>query len=257
MLPSHPPGRRLRASLDVAPKGRQTRGTSVDRTILVGDIHGCREEFERLLNECGFCDGEPLVLVGDLVAKGPDSAGVVELARRSGARAVLGNHDARVLRLRDVREGKLPPEARPTKPEHQRVLESLTPEDFAYLDGLPHLLRLGPEEPGKADTIVVHAGVVPGIPLESQDPDQLMNLRSIQDDGTPTKKLKGRPWAQVWQGPELIVFGHDALRGLQLQRFATGLDTGCVYGKSLTALILPERRLVSVPAKHEYLRIQG
>lgn len=228
----------------------------MQRTILVGDVHGCREELERLLDECGFQPGDPLVLVGDLVAKGPDSAGVVELARRLGARAVLGNHDARVLRLRDVRDGLAAPDSRPAKPEHVQVLETLTREDFAYLDSLPLMLRLGPEAPGGADTIVVHAGVVPWLPLHAQDPDHLMNLRSIQNDGTPTKKVKGRPWAELWQGPEQIVFGHDALRGLQLQRYATGLDTACVYGGRLTALILPERRLVSVGASRTHRPIQ-
>jgi len=104
---------------------------------------------------------------------------------------------------------------------------------------------------------VVHGGLVPGVPLDRQDPDLMMNLRSIEEDGTPTKKLKGRPWAALWSGPERIVFGHDAIRSLQEHRFATGLDTGCVYGRKLTALILPERRLVSVDARREYVSIQG
>ena len=63
------------------------------RTLIVGDIHGCREELEDLLEESGWEDGDQLVSVGDLVAKGPDSRGVLRLFRELDGLAVRGNHD--------------------------------------------------------------------------------------------------------------------------------------------------------------------
>jgi hypothetical protein len=224
----------------------------VNRTIIVGDVHGCREELEELLERCGARPGERVILAGDLVAKGPDSAGVVAWARRWGAEGVLGNHDAHVLRVREIRAGRRADEGREIKPEHDLVVATLGEDDWRYLEGLPLYLRLGPERPGDPDTVVLHAGAVPGVPLERQEREHLITLRSIKDDGTPTKRLKGRPWAALWTGPERIVFGHDALRGLQQHPLATGLDTGCVYGGMLTALVLPERRLVQVPARRAY-----
>jgi hypothetical protein len=76
-----------------------------------------------------------------------------------------------------------------------------------------------------------------------------MNMRSIGKDGKGTPLLEGGvPWASLWSGPELILFGHDAVRGLQEYPLALGLDTGCCYGKQLTGVWLPERRLVRVEA---------
>ena len=54
-----------------------------------------------------------------------------------------------------------------------------------------------------------------------------------------------------------MYFGHDAKRGLQLVGAATGLDTGCCYGRQLSAMILPERRLVQVQALRVYEEIKG
>jgi len=59
------------------------------------------------------------------------------------------------------------------------------------------------------------------------------------------------PWARVWAGPERVIFGHDARRGLQLysDNMAIGLDTGACYGKQLTGIILPGRKIVQVEAR--------
>src|SRR5262245_29716412 len=112
---------------------------SVSKTIVVGDIHGCRQELEDLLDACGHAPGVNLISVGDLVAKGPDSRGVVALVRSLGGRAVLGNHDAHV-----VSAGRLSREAATERGRlhHQDVAQSLGDDMLAWLDGLPLTLRV-------------------------------------------------------------------------------------------------------------------
>lgn len=213
------------------------------RTLIVGDVHGCLEELEDLLRESGWDDGDQLVFVGDLVAKGPDSLGVVRLARELRARGVRGNHDQHCLRWWEAKQNREPlPELRDA---HQAVAEQLEPEDWAWLAALPLWLEL-PEH----DALVVHAGLLPDLPLEDQDPDDLMNMRSILSDGSASRSYEeGEPWASFWPGPRMVVFGHDAVQGLQRYPHAFGLDTGCVYGGWLTGVWLPDRDLVSVPAR--------
>ncbi|MEM8609407.1 MAG: metallophosphoesterase [Myxococcota bacterium] len=213
------------------------------RTFIVGDVHGCREELEDLLEEAGFEDDDGLVLVGDLVAKGPDSLGVIRLARDLGARAVRGNHDQHCLRWWDAKlAGEPLPELRDA---HQEVVDVLDEDDWRWLAALPLWLEL-PEY----GALVVHAGLLPNVPLEEQDPYDLMNMRSILEDGTASRDYEeGVPWASKWPGPRTVVFGHDAVRGLQRHPYAFGLDTGCVYGGWLTGVWLPHRDLVSVPAR--------
>lgn len=218
----------------------------MQRTLLVGDVHGCLDELQALLTEAAVGPGDRVVLVGDLTSKGPDSQGVLQLARERGFLAVLGNHDDAVLRARQPDAA-----ARPPKEEHLRVAASLSAEDWRWLGSLPLTLAL-PE----LNVLVVHAGLVPGVPLDRQRRADLLLMRSLTPDGRGTRHAEeGPPWAAAWRGPEHVVFGHDAVRGVQLHPFATGLDSGCVYGRALTGLLLPERRLVQVPARRAYVEL--
>jgi hypothetical protein len=218
----------------------------MQRTIVVGDVHGCREELELLLRTCGYVKGDRVVLAGDLVAKGPDSQGVVQLAREIGALAVLGNHDAFALTHRRESEKEL---------SHGRrsYIRTLREDDWAYLEALPLFLRLGRAKADGPEYLVLHAGLVPGLALDAQRREHLLSMRSIDDTGAPTSRLLLHyPWAARWKGPEHVVFGHDAVRGLQQFPLATGLDTGCVYGRQLTALLLPAGELIHVSALARY-----
>ncbi len=210
------------------------------RTIVVGDVHGCRAELERLLSAVRLAPGDRLVFVGDLVARGPDSLGVLEVVRQTGAQVVRGNHEAKLLAWRSAR-----PELRcdlPISKHHAELAASLREEDWQLLarstlwvDLPAHGLR------------VVHAGVVPGVAIERQAERNLLHMRCLTADGEASEdKWSDAPlWGSRYSGPPHVVFGHNARAEAQLHRWATGIDTGCVYGGSLTALVLQEGEQLS------------
>jgi predicted phosphodiesterase len=221
---------------------------SVQRIVFIGDVHGCLDELQLLLKKLAVTPTDRLIFVGDLVAKGPDSQGVLALVRELRASSVLGNHDDALLRYRRAQvtgqEAKL-------KPGHVAVARSLHDEDWLLLESLPLYLRV-PEH----NVAVVHAGVVPNKPLEAQAREDLLAMRTLRPDGTASTRMdEGDLWVTHYRGPEHVVFGHNAISGLQRSNFASGLDTGCVYGRALTALVLPENTLVSVAAKRAYKEI--
>ncbi|MBL8601260.1 MAG: metallophosphoesterase [Myxococcales bacterium] len=207
------------------------------RTIFVGDIHGCAAEFGDLLDALKFAQGvDRVLLVGDLVARGPDSAGVIALAQSVGAKAVRGNHDEKVLSWWRVAQtsGRREANRRVKLSErHQQVAAQCSEPQLAFLATLPLMMSL-PEH----NVLMVHAGVDPSIPTAANVEEVLLTVRSIDEQGKVTRRLTGLPWAAGWRGPQQIVFGHDARRNLQLEAFATGLDTGCCYGRQLSALVL-------------------
>ena len=251
----------------VMPSGGDAGG----RIILVGDVHGCLGELRSLLTLARVGDGDVVMLVGDLVNKGPSSAGVVAFARERGMLAVRGNHDDVAIGY-----GRLCAEGRADEvPEEWRWTAELSEEDIAFMSELPFSIDI-PEH----NVVVVHAGLVPGVDMSAQRMEDMYLMRNVVREaaGPPSssapdggsdgggggawtgtsKASKGEAWASRWRGPRHVVFGHDALRKLQEYPFATGLDTGCVYGHALTACILPPLDdLESAPPLYESTELRG
>jgi hypothetical protein len=212
------------------------------RTVIVGDVHGCRRELELLLEDVRFATGDRLVFVGDVVARGPDSLGVLDVVRRTGALLVRGNHEQKLLEWKAARDARLRGQAtREVRlgPIHERLARQLRPIDWALLETSPLWLDL-PEHGVR----VVHAGVVPGVAIDRVKPATLMRIRTVSADGRASPRDGAILWGTRYIGPPHVVFGHNAAPGLQLHRWATGLDTGCVYGGRLTALVLPAKQKV-------------
>jgi len=134
-------------------------------------------------------------------------------------------------------------------------VKDLQPEDVDFLLNQPYTVNVPPY-----NSIVVHAGLVPGVALNCQRPLDMVTMRGLfkESDGSysGTSIKAADPWAPSWPGPEHVYYGHAAIRGLEQHKFATGLDTGCVYGRQLTGAIIssPGQQpvLCSVPAQQVY-----
>jgi serine/threonine protein phosphatase 1 len=211
------------------------------RTIVVGDIHGCFDELNSLLEKVSFGANDRLVAVGDLIVKGRRNKDVLDLfIRDSRFSSVIGNHDLAILNFWLGKTSAL-------KESQERVCVELEPEKQvyeAYLASLPFMIDLGTHA-------VVHAGVRPGIELSEQSSGDLTELRTLGFDRT---SRKGIPWYDVYDGEKTILFGHWPSAKPRLAKHAIGLDTGCVYGNNLSAYIIEADEFVEVPAKDVYDR---
>lgn len=176
-----------------------------------------------------------LFFVGDLITKGPANREVLDFVRTTRhCASVAGNNELALLRRWKGQGGSL------TRPQLQ-TMTGLGADFGSYMEWIaefPLVIEM-------ADFIVVHSGLRPGIALERQKVDDLTQLRSLEDSGVP--------WFDQYEG-KMAVFGHWVFDAPLLRKNAIGIDTGCVYGNALSAVILPERRLISVPAVKAYFR---
>ncbi|MFQ3320673.1 MAG: serine/threonine protein phosphatase 1 [Natronomonas sp.] len=210
-----------KATRDFSVRWKRIDPTNWNRIVVVGDVHGCRDALERLLDRLAVDDEDLLVFVGDLIRKGPDDQGVVDIVRgHDNMLSVRGNNEQKVIDG-DVETG----------------LDSTA---VAYLASLPVAIGWGGD-------LVVHGGVDPDKSLAGHDMTDLQTMRSMTDDG-----YDGPFWFHSYRRKPRIFFGHTVLsRPLQTE-WAVGLDTGCVYGGELTAYIVGQDRFLSVEPKETY-----
>jgi hypothetical protein len=217
-------------------------------TWFLGDIHGCADELAELLERLALTADDRLVSLGDLYHRGPDPAGVAriltELASTTTLDIILGNHE-RVLNARadDSLAG-----------DGGSVMGGTnSPADveaiLALIVDRPYFLR--GTTPSRQQWLAVHAGVIPGVAPEQTDPFHLTRVRRLEAPGKPN-------WHELWQGPELVLYGHTPAQMPRATHFqgrlvSLGLDTGCVYGGALTAYRVEDGELEVGPARRRYV----
>lgn len=257
----------------------------------VGDIQGCMDSFERLLAAiCYDPARDRLLLVGDLVNRGPRSLDVLRWARAQGdaVTTVLGNHDLHLLaRAAGVADAKRRDSLDDVlaAPDRDELIDWLRHRPLLHVDG---------------DHVIVHAGLHPRWTVEraralageleaglrgpdwrtwlgqlggASPPwsDQLagaarvrallaffVRVRCCDLDAEPVADFDGPPedapdGAVPWYAlpdpawsTHTIVFGHWAAHGLRLGHRWIALDSGCVWGKGLSAVRLPDRAVTQV-----------
>ncbi|MBX9580095.1 MAG: polynucleotide kinase-phosphatase [Gemmataceae bacterium] len=242
---------------------------------LVGDIHGCADELEQLLDKLGYVraevaeagpgwgtvgyahpEGRKAVFVGDLVDRGPRVLDTVRIVRnmvRAGAAlCVPGNHDVKLLKKLRGRDVK--------------ITHGLA-QSLAEIDALPAEVR-GPLARSLADfldglvshyvldggrLVVAHAGLK--AELQGRASSKVRDFALYGETTGETDEF-GLPvrhnWAAEYRGQAAVVYGHTPVPEPEWLNRTVNVDTGCVFGGKLTALRWPEREFVSVPAARTY-----
>lgn len=211
----------LNAEID-APH-RRIDSTGWNDIYVVGDVHGCRQTLDRLLERLDPTPDDLVVLVGDLVRKGPDSKGVIDLVRsRPNVRTVRGNNEQKLI-------------------DGRKSIDALTDGDLAYLESLPVVISWD-------DVAVVHGGIDHRKPIDEHTLSELLNIRSLAPDGGYERPF----WFETRRESPRVFFGHTVLAEPFESEYAVGLDTGCVYGGRLTAYEYRTAETITVDPPETY-----
>ncbi len=208
----------------------------MQKTIIIGDIHGCHAELMALLDRAAITDDDLVVSVGDLVDRGPDPGAVIDFFRaRKNAVVICGNHERKHVR------GVFSYSQQVTR---EQLGAGRYADDVRWMASLPYHWE-------RPDVRVVHFGLYPGVPLA--DVPEEVRAGTTSGEERLTKRFGGRAWWDFYEDATPVVFGHAVFpEPLVVRDRVFGIDTGACHGMRLTGLVLPDRRLVSVPAREDH-----
>jgi hypothetical protein len=231
---------------------------------VIGDVHGCRAELETLLDTLGYRlhrdvfgrpvgadhpDGRTAVFLGDLVDRGPDTPGVLRLVmgmvEAGTALCVTGNHENKLVRALDGKNVRLAHgiaeslrQLREESAGFRRAAREFCRELVSHyvLDG--------------GQLVVAHAGLKEELHGRDSGRVRAFAMYGETSGATDEYGLPVRyPWAHDYRGQAAVLYGHTPVADLVWVNNTLCLDTGAVFGGSLSALRYPERTTVSVPAE--------
>ncbi|MDB5306066.1 MAG: polynucleotide kinasephosphatase [Gemmataceae bacterium] len=242
---------------------------------IIGDVHGCADELEQLLERLGYGkiavaghepgwsnvgyvhpEGRRAVFVGDLVDRGPRVLDTLGIARNmvtlGSALCVPGNHDMKLLRKLGGRDVQVTHGLAESLAEIDALPDDVrtpfTRSLAGFLDGLvSHYVLDG----GKL--VVAHAGMK--AEMQGRGSGKVRDFALYGETTGETDEF-GLPvrynWAAEYRGQAMVVYGHTPVPEAEWLNRTVNIDTGCVFGGKLTALRYPEKEFVSVPAARTY-----
>ena len=211
------------------------------KTFIVGDVHGCFEEFLELLKKVNYKrETHRLILVGDIINRGPFSFKMLEWVKDNKIEMVRGNHEQAFISC--FKEDKW------INPIFKSLKQKMKSDIGQWIDWISDLPFYIEEE----DFLVVHAGLVPNEKPKDSKAHFLMNIRTWDGKGEDIKNEKNPPWYHFYTDKKLVVYGHWAMQGLNIRDNTIGLDSACVYGNKLSGLLLPEKKIFQISAIKNY-----
>ena len=232
---------------------------------LIGDIHGCRDEAVALLQQMGYTiggtreapdvtapEGRRAIFLGDLVDRGPDSPGVLRLVMHmvsnGTALCVPGNHDVKLMRKLRGKDVRVSHGLAETLTQLESEPDEFKKEAADFIYSLVSHLVL---DEGKL--VVAHAGLKESLQGRTSAAVRDFALYGETTGETDEYGLPVRyDWASDYRGQAMVVYGHTPVPQAEWVNRTLCIDTGCVFGGSLTALRYPEREFVAVPAARVY-----
>jgi polynucleotide kinase-phosphatase len=234
---------------------------------IVGDVHGCASELSTLLTELGWTlevdhqgravgashpERRTAVFVGDLVDRGPDTPGVLRLVMgmvaAGTALCVSGNHEAKLVRALKGAQVTVAHGLAESLEQLAREPEPFREEVLAFMGRLLSHYVL---DDGRL--VVAHAGLKEAYHGRSSGRVRSFALYGDTTGETDEFGLPVRyPWARDYRGRAMVVYGHTPVPETEWVNNTICLDTGVVFGGTLTALRYPSKEIVSVPAEQQW-----
>lgn len=204
-----------------------------NKIYVIGDIHGCHNEMIKLLDMLPKLEeNDKVIFLGDYIDRGPDSYKVVEhlvgLSKDDRYIFLKGNHEDMMLEAqKDIYTKMLWYRNGGSITEHSYKDNPIPGKHSDFYNNL----KLYYETP---DYLFVHAGINPLFSMNEQVKEDLLWVRYnfINSEELPTNKI--------------VVFGHTPFKTPFIKKNKIGIDTGCCFGRSLSCIELPSKKVYSV-----------